>query len=105
MVSEISYMVLAFIGGMLLGTLFFGGLWFTVKKAVASKIPALWVLGSFILRVTITLTGFYFISLGNWKKQIVCMIGFILARFFVILYTKSIDENKIQLKMETGHEA
>ena len=102
---ETSYMILAFIGGMLLGTLFFGGLWFTVKKAVASKIPALWVLSSFLFRVSITLVGFYFIGLGDWKKLVVCLVGFIVARFVVIHYTKSIDEKELQLKKEAAHEA
>ena len=103
-ISEISYIVLAFPGGMLLGTLFFGGLWFTVKKAVTAKIPALWIFGSFILRIGIVLVGFYFIGLGDWKKLIACLIGFIIARFVVIHYTKSIDEKKFQLKKEANHE-
>ncbi len=92
--GEILYMVLAFIGGMLLGVLFFGGLWFTLKKMILSKNPALWLLSSFFFRVSITLIGFYFIGLGNWKNLILCMLGFIIARFFVIRYTKLIDEKK-----------
>ncbi|MEO9146201.1 MAG: ATP synthase subunit I [Ginsengibacter sp.] len=103
--TEISYMILVFIVGMLLGTLFFGGLWFTVKKTVVSKTPALWVFGSFLFRVSITLLGFYFIGLGDWEKLIICLIGFIIARFLVIHYTKSIDEKELQLKKEMDHEA
>lgn len=105
MTTEISYMILAFIGGVLLGTIFFGGLWFTVKKTITSKTPALWVLISFILRISIILFGFYFIGGNDWRNLIVCLLGFIVARFFVIRYTKSIDEKKIQLKEEVNHEA
>ncbi|MEP7256893.1 MAG: ATP synthase subunit I [Flavitalea sp.] len=101
--SEISYLVLAFIWGVLLGLLFFGGLWFTIKKAIASKIPSLWVLGSFIFRVSIALAGFYFIGLENWRKLVICMLGFILSRFMVIHFTKSIDEKRMQLKKEAEH--
>ena len=45
--NETVNMILAFIAGLALGTLFFGGLWFTVKKAVTAKIPALWIFTSF----------------------------------------------------------
>ncbi len=102
--SEILNMILSFIGGMLLGTLFFGGLWFTVRKLTSSKMPALLVLSSFLFRVSIALLGFYFIGLGDWRKLVACMIGFIIARFVIIHYTKSIDKKKLQLKMEVNHE-
>ncbi len=103
--SEISNMILSFIGGMLLGILFFVGLWFTVKKITSSKMPALLVLSSFSFRISIVLLGFYFIGMGDLKKLIACMIGFIIARFVVIHYTKSIDEKTLQLKKEAGYEA
>ena len=98
-------MVLAFIAGSMLGVLFFGGLWFTVKKAVSAKVPALWIFGSFLLRIGITLVGFYFISSGNWKRLLVCVAGFIVARFLVIHFTKSIDEKQIQLRKGVNDEA
>lgn len=103
--NEISNMVLPFIVGWLLAILFFGGLWFTVKKLTASKMPALLVLGSFIVRVGIVLIGFYFIGSGDWKKLIVCLIGFVVARFAVIHFTKSMDEKIVQIKKEANHEA
>ena len=103
--NEISNMVLPFIVGWLLGILFFGGLWFTVKKLTASKMTALLVLGSFIVRVGIVLIGFYFIGSGDWKKLIVCLIGFIVARFAIIHFTKSKDEKIVQIKKEANHEA
>lgn len=98
-------MILAFIAGLALGTLFFGGLWLTVKKAVTAKIPALWIFGSFFLRISITLVGFYFISSGNWKRLLICVAGFIVARTLVIHFTKSVDKKQIQLKKEVSHEA
>ena len=102
--NEIVYMILAFIGGLLLGTLFFGGLWFTVRKLVISKIPALWFLGSFILRVSITLIGFYYISTGSWQRLLICVAGFIIARFAVIHFTKLSEEKQVLLKKEISHE-
>ena len=102
--NEIVYMILAFILGLLLGTIFFGGLWFTVRKLVASKIPALLFLGSFILRVGITLTGFYYISSGSWQRLLICVAGFIIARFVVIHFTKMSEERQVLLNKEISHE-
>ncbi len=103
--NETLNMGLAFIAGLIMGTLFFGGLWFTVKKAVNAKVPALWIFGSFFLRMGITLIGFYFISSGNWKRLLICVAGFIVARMLVIHFTKSIDEKKMYIKKEVIHEA
>jgi F1F0 ATPase subunit 2 len=103
--NEISNLIWAFIVGLLLGVLFFGGLWFTVKKIISSKTPGLLMVGSFILRITIVLAGFYFIGLGDWKKLIACLTGFMVARFTVIYLTKSVDEKNAQIKKEVAHEA
>ena len=103
--NETLLRIAAFIAGMALGTLFFGGLWLTVRKIVTAKVPALWVLGSFIFRVGIVLLGFYFIGAGSWQRLVSCLIGFVVARFIVIHFTKSIDEKQIQLRKEAAHEA
>ncbi len=103
--NEIVYMIFAFILGLLLGTIFFGGLWFTVRKLVTSKIPALWFLGSFILRTGIALIGFYYISSGSWQRLLICVAGFITARFSVIYITKSKNENHVLLNKEVSHES
>ena len=44
-------LVFALVAGLLLGAIFFGGLWWTVRKGVFSKSPALWFLGSMLLRI------------------------------------------------------
>ncbi len=96
--NEIFIMILVFIAGLLLGTLFFGGLWLTVKKAVTSKKPAMIVLGSFAFRIGITLAGFYFIGAGNWQRLLLLLLGFIAARFLVIYSTKIIDAKQAIIK-------
>ena len=102
--NEILYMILAFIAGLFLGTIFFGGLWFTVRKLVISKTPALWVLGSFFLRISITVLGFYYISSGSWQRLLISVAGFIIARYSVIYFTKPDKEKQILLNKEVSHE-
>ncbi len=103
--NEISNIVLPFIVGWLLGVVFFAGLWLTVKKLISSKMPALLMIGSLFFRISIVMAGFYFVGLGNWKKLVVCLIGFVVARFAVIHYTKSVDRKIVQIKKEVVHEA
>lgn len=89
--NEIIFTGLAFFTGIALGTIFFGGLWITVKKATNSKIPALWFFGSLAIRIAITLSGFYFIGNGDLLRLLTCFIGFVIARFLVIRFTKAYD--------------
>ena len=39
------------LAGLVLGAIFFGGLWWTVRKGLSSQQPALWFLGSMLLRM------------------------------------------------------
>jgi F1F0 ATPase subunit 2 len=70
--------------GLAVGFLFFGGLWWTVRKGVASTRPATWFLGSLLLRMSATLAGFYFVGRGHWERMLLCGLGFLIARFILI---------------------
>ncbi len=82
--------------GFVLGTFFFGGLWWTTRKAMVSKSPALWFSGSLIVRLGITLIALYYISQKHWERMLICLLGFVIARYFVIKLTKrpEIKHNK-----------
>jgi F1F0 ATPase subunit 2 len=77
-------LALAFLAGGLLGVLFFGGLWWTVQKGVTSETPALWFIGSLLLRTGAILAGFYFVSQGHWSRLVACLLGFLIARVIVV---------------------
>lgn len=94
---------LAALTGIGLGLIFFGGLWFTVRKGVASDQPALWFLGSLLLRMSVVLTGFYFISGGRWERLLACLMGFGLARLIVTWVTLQLDERSGLLEKEARH--
>lgn len=82
-------LIMAGLAGCLLGTLFFGGLWWTVRKGVSSKRPVLWFSGSLLVRTGIVLAGFYLISGGRWVRLTACLLGFVIARFIVILVVRT----------------
>lgn len=83
----------SFVAGGALGGVFFGGLWWTIGKGLSSPRPALWFIGSFFLRISIALAGFYFVSSGAWARVLFCLLGFIVARFGVTWLTRSSRPN------------
>ena len=87
--TEAFTLVLPFFAGIALGAIFFGGLWWTVRAGVTSAWPALWFLGSYLLRTTVTLAGFYFVSQSDWRKLLSCLLGFALARLLVTKFTNA----------------
>ena len=101
--NETLTLVLAFVTGVLLGAIFFGGLWWTVRKGVSSKQPALWFFGSILLRMSIALAGFYFVSRGHWERLLVCLLGFVVARLIVTWLTRPPVEHHNSPAKEAGH--
>ncbi|SEK22919.1 F1/F0 ATPase, subunit 2 [Maribacter orientalis] len=99
--NDYLFSVLVFIVGLALGTLFFGGLWLTVRKALTSKKPTLWFLGSLFLRVGITMLGFYYVAMGDWINMLICLLGFVIARFMVLNFAKTKDKKEVELKKES----
>ncbi len=100
--NETLPLVFALVAGVLLGVIFFGGLWWTVRKGVTSKQPALWFFGSLLLRTSIILSGFYFIGLGSWERLLMCLLGFVMARFIVIGLTRPSERIQIRQKKEVN---
>jgi len=90
--NEILMLPLAGVTGLVLGALFFGGLWWTVRKGISSPHPALWFLGSLLVRMSLVLVGFYFIGRDHWLRLVVCLLGFILARSLVTRMTRPLGE-------------
>jgi F1F0 ATPase subunit 2 len=87
---------LSLLAGLLLGAIFFGGLWWTVQRGVSAKTPAVWFLGSLLVRTMVVLGGFYLVSRGDWRRLIACFIGFFVARVVVTLSTSPAIERKRQ---------
>lgn len=87
--SETQLLILACIVGNFLGAIFFGGLWFTIRRGINSPRPVIWFMSSLLLRMGITLAGFYFISDGQWQRLLACLSGFIMARMIITRLTRA----------------
>ncbi len=101
--NDIPALALALFAGASLGLFFFGGLWWTVQKGVTSERPALWFLGSLLLRTALILAGFYLVSQGHWSRLVACLLGFVIARFIVVKrLTRPPAEEPAQWEEETN---
>ncbi len=74
---------MALVAGVGLGAIFFGGLCWTVSRATVARRPGLWIFISLLLRMGLTLTGFYFVGAGHWERLLLCLAGFVMARGMV----------------------
>ena len=88
--------VLAFAGGIILGLLFFGGLYITVQKMETLKNPALLMILSFMARMGVLVLAFYFISKVGYKEVLFALAGVILTRF--VMTYRMRDQKKERVK-------
>lgn len=95
---------MVFLGGGLLGGLFFGGLWWTVQKGLHSTHAGAWFLTSSVVRIGVAIVGIYLITYGQWSRMLACLLGFIAARFLVIWLTpKSGDTSDAEPVVNNDH--
>jgi F1F0 ATPase subunit 2 len=71
---------LAVLAGGGLGAIYFGGLWWTVRRAMSFRRPAASMLVSALLRMSVALGGFYLVAAGRWERLLLCLLGFVVAR-------------------------
>jgi F1F0 ATPase subunit 2 len=81
-------LLLVFGFGLLLGAIFFGGLWWTVRKGISSKQPGLLFLGSMLLRTGVVLFGFYLVAGNQSVRLVICLLGFACMRFIISRFTR-----------------
>ena len=80
--SHVLQLTLLFLAASGISAGFFGGLAWTIRRWTSGG-GALLVPGSFILRSTVLVTGFWFLARNDLKTWIVCLLGFTAARLAV----------------------
>lgn len=96
--NEIVIYCLVLFAGFLLGIFFFGGLWWSTRKAITSKFPVLWFVGSLLIRLSVTVLVIYFVSRNHWERMLLCLLGFVIARAVIIRITKNIVQSGSTVK-------
>ncbi|MBN2409332.1 MAG: ATP synthase subunit I [Candidatus Aminicenantes bacterium] len=73
-----------FVGGAL-GFIYFGGLWWTVKKLPRSRRPHLLTLASLFVRSGFVLVGLFLVARGGrWESIVAALLGMIAVRWALI---------------------
>ncbi|MDT8399583.1 MAG: ATP synthase subunit I [Pseudomonadales bacterium] len=99
--TEVLAGAMAWLAGIVLGVFFFGGLYWTLQHALRSAQPALWMLGSLLLRVGLSVAGFYLVaSGGQWPRLLLCLLGFVMARGVLIRLLKPAED--LAMRLESG---
>jgi F1F0 ATPase subunit 2 len=70
----------AFVAGALLGSVFFAGLWLTVKRLPGASSPYRLYLWSLVFRMLLVLAGFYLLALRGIGVLLSAGLGFVMAR-------------------------
>ena len=102
--NEVINLLPALFAGIVLGALFFGGLWFTVRFGLRSNKSPMIFMGSLIIRMAIVLLGFYYVGASNWQKMLVCLGGFLIARIVISRIMKKDLHAKTSFIKEASNE-
>ncbi len=80
--------ILALLAGIGVGTVFYGGLWWTVRKGITSRQPAVLFLGSFLARMAAVVPVLFLISQGRLERLALGLLGFFAARTAIVRHLR-----------------
>jgi F1F0 ATPase subunit 2 len=90
-VNEIGVVAGSLTTGVFLGILFFGGLWWTVRRGLTAANPALWFGLSALVRMAVILGVLYYTARSGWLSLLVCLCGLLVARVVVARLTRNVN--------------
>jgi len=93
--SDVIALASVFAVGIVLGALFFGGLWWTVRRVLVARLPAAWLIASFVARTALVLAGFNIVAGGQWQRWLVVLAGFVSARVVIARFLPVPDVSAI----------
>ena len=73
------------LAGVLVGLVFFGGLWWTVQAATRSRHPYRLLFISWVLRMAVLLVAVrLLIGEGHWERGVAAVVGILVARTILL---------------------
>jgi F1F0 ATPase subunit 2 len=77
-------LLIPFVLGGLIGWVYFGGLWETVRRLPESKNPQRLMILSFAARTLFALGGFFMLTEGQWERMVAAIAGFFIVKSFLV---------------------
>ena len=93
MAPMIASVVLSFAAGLLVGGLYFVGLWMTVSRLPDARRPLLLLAGSTVVRLALLLGAIYLIMDGRWERLAACVVGVLVARTAVLVLRRRLPHS------------
>jgi|LSQX01.1.fsa_nt_gb F1F0 ATPase subunit 2 len=81
--------MIAFIMGIILGGVYFGGLYLSVQKINQVKRPGLLMSLSLVVRMVILIGAFFYLAKSGTRNILFALVGVILVRFVMIYLAKN----------------
>jgi F1F0 ATPase subunit 2 len=72
--QAVDLLAFAAIGGVI-GALYFGRLWLTIRRLPRLNHPLLWLLAGTFARLGLVLVAFLLLSQGQWARLVACLAG------------------------------
>lgn len=92
--NNIPELIFNAIGGLFLGSFFYLGLYWTVKKGLTSKRPALLFSLSFFIRSAVLLSGILLLGKGVFINFVACAFGIVFSRLIVFIVNQQASKNQ-----------
>lgn len=87
--ADITAFAAAFLAGVILGGIYFGALWLTLRQLPHRRRPGLFLVASLTGRLGILLIAFYLILISrHWIPLLASLIGFLIVRVLLIRRVK-----------------
>jgi F1F0 ATPase subunit 2 len=87
------HILLAFFVGLGIGLFYFGGLWWTVTRLPNAQRPGLLTMGSFLVRLFVSLFCFYLVMDRRWERLLISLLGFLIARAILVRRLRPLAKN------------
>ena len=91
--NETFLTVLSPLAGLVIGILFYGGLWFTVSRVLSAKHPGLLFAASSLVRTAFVVAAMWWVSQGGGARLALCLLGFVAARPLVFRLTRALPRS------------
>lgn len=77
-------MAIAIVGGLAFGGFYFGALWWTICHLRKTRHPYLFLVGSFLIRLSFVGIAFYLLIGDRWERIFPGLLGFIVMRTILV---------------------
>lgn len=78
--SDVLMLVAVLGAGMVLGVVYFGGLWATIQRLASARRPAVLAFTSFVLRTVVVVAGLTVLYSGDVRRLGIGVLGLLVVR-------------------------